>query len=70
MPGHRGQPLLVLRLGRRRTGAAERAAADHELAERIRTVHEADKAYGAPRVTAELNDGAPPEDSTTSEWRA
>ena len=23
-------------------------------------VHEADKAYGAPRVTAELNDGAPP----------
>jgi transposase InsO family protein len=40
---------------------AERAAADEELAERIRVVHEADKAYGAPRVTAELNDGAPPE---------
>jgi transposase InsO family protein len=39
---------------------AERAAADAELAERIRVVHEADKAYGAPRVTAELNDGAPP----------
>jgi transposase InsO family protein len=40
---------------------AERAAADEELAERIRVVHEADKAYGAPRVTAELNDGAPHE---------
>jgi transposase InsO family protein len=39
---------------------AERQAADAELAERIRVVHEADKAYGAPRVTAELNDGAPP----------
>ena len=39
---------------------AERAAADAELAERIRVVHEADKAYGAPRVTAELNDGVPP----------
>ncbi len=39
---------------------AERAAADEELAERIRVVHEADKAYGAPRITAELNDGAPP----------
>jgi transposase InsO family protein len=40
---------------------AERAAADAELAERIRVVHEADKAYGAPRVTAELNDGTTPE---------
>ncbi len=39
---------------------AARAAADAELAERIRTVHAADRAYGAPRVTAELNDGAPP----------
>jgi transposase InsO family protein len=25
-------------------------------------VHEADKAYGAPRITAELNDGAPPQE--------
>jgi transposase InsO family protein len=41
---------------------AERAAADEELADRIRVVHEADKAYGAPRVTAELNDGAPPQE--------
>ena len=41
---------------------AERAAADEQLAERIRVVHEADRAYGAPRVTAELNHGAPPEE--------
>ena len=41
---------------------AERAAADEQLADRVRVVHEADKAYGAPRVTAELNDGVPPED--------
>jgi len=41
---------------------AERATADAELAERIRVVHEADKARGAPRVTAELNDGAPDEE--------
>jgi len=39
---------------------AERAAADEQLAERIRVVHQDDRAYGAPRVTAELNDGAPP----------
>lgn len=41
---------------------AERAAVDEQLADRIRVVHEADKAYGAPRITAELNDGAPAED--------
>lgn len=39
---------------------AERAAADEQLAVRIGVVHEADRAYGAPRITAELNDGAPP----------
>ena len=42
---------------------AERAAADAELAERIRTVQDpkqgGDRAYGAPRVTADLNDGVP-----------
>jgi transposase InsO family protein len=38
---------------------AQRAAADEDLAARIRAVYEADRAYGAPRVTAELNDGAP-----------
>jgi len=41
---------------------AQRAAADEDLAERIRVVHEADTAYGAPRITAELNDGAPPQE--------
>lgn len=37
-----------------------RAAADAELAERIRAVHTEDKTCGAPRITAELNDGAKP----------
>lgn len=41
---------------------AARAAADAALAAQIRVVHAEDKAYGAPRVTAELNDGAAPED--------
>lgn len=35
----------------------QRAAADAELQARIRTIHEADNTVGAPRVTAELNDG-------------
>ncbi len=35
-----------------------RAAADAQLAERIRTIHEEDSTMGAPRITAELNDGA------------
>ena len=39
---------------------AARAAADAELAMRIRAVHEEDKTCGAPRITAELNDGADP----------
>jgi transposase InsO family protein len=38
-----------------------RAAADAELEARIRKVHQADNTVGAPRVTAELNDGAPAE---------
>ena len=38
---------------------ATRVAADAELADRIRTIHEQDRALGAPRITAELNDGAP-----------
>ena len=38
-----------------------RAAADAELQARIRKVHQADNTVGAPRVTAELNDGAPAE---------
>ena len=40
-------------------GRARRAAADTALAERIRGVHVQDRAYGAPRITAELNDGTP-----------
>ncbi len=36
-----------------------RAAADAALAERIRAVHDEDATQGAPRITAELNDGAP-----------
>jgi hypothetical protein len=45
---------------------AQRSATDEQLAERIRVVHEADRAYGAPRITAELNDGAPPEERSTT----
>lgn len=37
---------------------AAREAADEQLCERIRAVHAEDNTYGAPRVTAELNDGA------------
>ena len=40
-------------------GRAERQAADDVLAERIRVVHDEDDTYGAPRITAELNDGVP-----------
>jgi transposase InsO family protein len=40
---------------------AARAASDAELATRIRTVHADDTTCGRPRITAELNDGAPPE---------
>jgi transposase InsO family protein len=40
-------------------GRAAREAADQVLAERIRVVHDEDNTYGAPRITAELNDGAP-----------
>lgn len=35
-----------------------RAAADAELVEKIRAVHAEDNTQGAPRITAELNDGA------------
>lgn len=40
-------------------GRAARQAADEALAERIRVVHDEDNTYGAPRITAELNDGVP-----------
>ena len=39
---------------------AARADADTALAERIRAIHDTDTAQGVPRITAELNDGAPP----------
>jgi transposase InsO family protein len=35
------------------------SAADDALAQRIRAVHTEDNTYGAPRITAELNDGVP-----------
>jgi transposase InsO family protein len=41
---------------------AARAAADAELVERIRAVHDEDNTVGAPRITAELNDGVSPEE--------
>lgn len=47
------------------TGAparSARAASDGELLERIRIIHAQDDAQGVPRITAELNDGAAPED--------
>ena len=40
-------------------GRAVRAAADAALTARIRAIHELDNTVGAPRLTAELNDGAP-----------
>ncbi|GFG54734.1 hypothetical protein MAGR_61750 [Mycolicibacterium agri] len=40
-------------------GRAARQAADQVLAERISGVHDEDNTYGAPRITAELNDGVP-----------
>ena len=39
---------------------ADRAAADAELAERPRAIHAQDNTVGAPRATAELNEGVPP----------
>jgi hypothetical protein len=36
---------------------AARVAADGQLADRIRAVHAQDRTQGAPRITAELNDG-------------
>jgi len=40
-------------------GRAAREAADADLVGRIRAVHAGDNTYGAPRITAELSDGAP-----------
>ena len=43
-------------------GRAARAAADAALADRVRAVQAQDRAYGAPRVTAELNDDVAPDE--------
>ena len=43
-------------------GRDARAAADAALAERIRVVHDEDNTYGAPRITAELNEVVPEND--------
>lgn len=40
-------------------GRNARAVADEQLVERILVVHDEDNTYGAPRITAELNDGVP-----------
>ncbi|WP_122498841.1 IS3 family transposase [Mycobacterium attenuatum] len=40
-------------------GRAARKASDEALEARIRIVHDEDNTYGAPRITAELNDGVP-----------
>ena len=46
-----------------------RAEADAQLADRIRAIHTEDNTYGAPRITAELNDGVTMDErSTTSGW--
>ena len=44
------------------TARQARQDADTVLAVRIRAVHAQDTALGAPRVTADLNDGVPPEE--------
>ena len=41
---------------------AAKTAADQALARGIRTAHDEDSTYGAPRITAELNDGSPAAD--------
>ena len=45
---------------------AQRRDDDDLLAERIKRVHQADRAYGAPRVTAELDHPASPVNATAS----
>src|SRR4051794_35043585 len=52
---------LVLRLLTGQPRRQQRAVADAELAPRIRTIHDQDRALGTPRITDELNDGAAPD---------
>ena len=48
------------------------AGLDGALAERIRALQDptqgGDRAYGAPRITAELNDGTPPAARVAGAW--
>ena len=48
----------------------QRAAADEALADRIRRVQQLDRTYGAPRVTAELNDATSPVNTATTAVQA
>lgn len=61
--GHRDRTVLFLRLACRRARTGGRQPADAALAAKIRQVQDpargGDRAYCAPRVTAELNDGPP-----------
>ena len=50
---------IVLRLAGCRRYPGRQTAADEDLEVAYRTVHAEDNTYGAPRITAELNDGAP-----------
>ena len=43
-------------------GRKARQAADTVLAEKLRAIHDEDNTVGAPRATAELNDGVAPEE--------
>jgi hypothetical protein len=45
---------------------AVRASVDAALAQRIRAIHDTDRAQGVPRITAELNDGADPSADPTA----
>jgi len=57
--GRGDRAFVVLCLAGRSCGRAARNAADEALEARIRRVYDEDSTYGAPRITAELNDGVP-----------
>ena len=57
--GRRDRAFIVLRLVAAADNRAAKTAADEALEARIRAVHTEDNTYGAPRITAELNDGVP-----------
>ena len=59
MRGRRDRAFVVLRLAGCRRDQGRQTGADEALEARIRVVHDEDNTYGAPRITAELNDGVP-----------